>query len=171
MSTTFTFNPPLTPGIGTLVGKGISEVITVAPAEIGGCTGTTAPVPVSGLATKAIVIKMRPFVLNRLDHAGGCFFFPTLLFALKHAVLDWTLPSGLMSPTSAKLNASAIGADGAGNLGYSITGTARGSFAGPVAIGAYFDPASSLAIQNCEDNAGSVASATVDPTQSTITIG
>ncbi len=172
LSTTLTFSPPLTRTIGTLVAKGVSEVITVAPPVLGGCTGTTANViPASGVGTKAIIVKMKPFVLNRLDYAGGCFFFPTIQFALKHAIFDWTLPSGPMSPTNAKLGASAIGADSSGNLGYSIAGTARGSFTGPINIGAFFDAASTLAIQNCVSGTGSVASATVDPTQSTVTVG
>lgn len=171
LSTTLTFSPPLTPTIGTVVAKGVSEVITVAPPVLGGCTGTANVIPSSGLGTKPIVVKMRPFVLNRVDHAGGCFFYPTIQFALKHAVFDWTLPTGPMSPTNAKLGASAIGADGSGNLGYSIAGTARGSFTGPISIGAYFDAASTLAIQNCESGIGSVASATVDPSQSSVTVG
>jgi hypothetical protein len=169
--TTLTFATPLTPGIGTLVGPRVVEVITVAPFEIGGCTGTTAPEPASGIGRKPLIVKMPAFVLNKKRYVGGCFFLPSLQLALKRAVLDWTLPSGVMASTSTQLGASVLGADSAGNLGYTITGTARGSFAGPVTIGAFFDPASTLAINNCESNIGSVASVTVDPTQSTITVG
>ena len=172
-ATTLTFSPPLTPGRGTQVAKGVSEIITVAPASVDGCTGSTTvgSVPVSGTGTKPLTVKMKPVVVNHVDYAGGCFFFSPFQLALKKAVLSWTAGSGLLATTSMKLNAGALGANGMGSLGYAITGTARGSFAGPVALGAYFDAASTLAVQDCVGGTGSVSSVTVDPTQSTIAIG
>jgi hypothetical protein len=171
--TTMTFSPPLTPGPGTVVAKGVNELITVAPATIGGCSGTvtTGSVPVSGVTTKAVVVKLKPLKVGKVDYAGGCFSFAPFQLALKHVIVAWTPISGTMAPTSAKLSAGALGADGAGNLGYSMIGTARSSFVGPVTLGAFFDAASTLAIQNCIAGTGSVTSVTVDPTQSTLTLG
>ena len=172
--TTITFNPPLTPGRGTAVGSGVNELITVAPATIGGCSGTitSGVLPVSGVVTKPVVLKMKPLKIAKVSYAGGCFSFAPFQLALKHVIVSWTAASGTLAPTSAKFNAGALGTDGAGNLGYSMVGTAKSSFVGPVQLGAYFDTASSLAVQNCVGGTGgSVSSVTVDPTQSSLALG
>ena len=175
--TTMTFNPPLTPGIGTAVGVGVNEVITIAPATLSRCTGTvtTGSVPSAGLGTNTVTVTMKATVLNHVRYAGGCFFFPQFHFPSRHAKFGWTAPSGALAPTVAALpitGASPLIDNGLGNDGYTFSGTTKGSFAGTASIGAYFDAASTAAIQGCIGNApGAISSATVDPSVSSISVG
>ncbi len=171
---TITFDPPLTPGRGTVAGRGVDEVMTLAPATIGSCTGTvtSGPMPTSGVTTKPVVVKVKPVVLNRVDYVGGCLFLAAMQFPIKHAVVDWTAASGLLRPSKVAAGTSGFVDDESGNLGFTYGGAAIGSFAGPATLGLFFDAASSSAIMNCESNVpGSVSSVTVDPTQSSISFG
>lgn len=57
------------------------------------------------------------------------------------------------------------------NLGFLFSGTAVGSFAGPLNIDAYLDTPSATSLSNCVANVGTVASVTIDPTVNTFSVG
>ena len=174
-ATTIHFSPPLTPGIGTVVPKGASEIITMDPATLGSCTGSASvgSIPLSGVGMKPTVVKLKASVLSKVLYAGGCDFFPQFGFPRQKGIFAWTASVGALSPTKARLTGSSLIDNGLGNRGYTFTGSAAGgSFTGPVSIGAYFDAASSSAVDDCIANrGGGIASVTVDPSVSSISLG
>jgi hypothetical protein len=90
---------------------------------------------------------------------------------VKHTVIDWTSPLPYDRPTNMAPGFATLGSDLAGNLGYSFTGSAIYSFAGPAALNLFFDAPSTSALQGCLAGSGTVSALTVDPTQSSISIG
>jgi len=176
--TTFSFSPALKPGRGKVVPAGTKEVITIAPATLGSCTGTatSGTVPTSGLGTKSITVTMPAIVENNIWHAGGCdslaTFAPKLNAKTNTAKFDWTPSSD--GVTKAPVTAvSPLGGGGPSPYYYDFSGTAKGSFNGPVSIDAVFDSASSTELMDCIGNvAGSphISTLTVDPTQSSIAL-
>jgi len=170
---TMTFSPPLQPGLGTPVTKKGSELITLAQATIGSCTGTVTAgsVPASGTTTKAITFKVKPFAVNGSYYAGGCLVFNSLQLLIKSATLDWTAASGTLKPTKIFPGIASLGSDPSGNLGFGFSGTAKGSFTGPAALGLYFTAPSTSALQGCIAGSGTVSALTIDPTQSSISLG
>jgi len=173
VGSTLTFDPPLQPGIGTPVAKNASELITLAPATIGSCAGsvTKGSIPVSGVSTKSNIFKVKPFDFNRNYFAGGCLFVNALQLRIKSMALDWTAASGVLKPTKFKPGYATLGSDPGGNLGFSFSSTAKGSFAGPAALGLYFTAASTTALQDCESGSGTISTLTIDPTQSSVALG
>lgn len=173
--TTITFDPPLQPGIGTLVPRGTDELVTLAPASIGSCTGsvTAGSVPTSGTNPKPIVVKVKPSVIAKsTDYAGGCLFLTAFQLPIKHAVVDWTAATGLLKPSKVGLGISGFVTNLAGELGFSYGASTTGSFAGSSALNLFLDPASTTAIENCEANVpGTISSVTLDPAQSSISLG
>ena len=173
-STAIHFSPPLTPGIGTAVPKGTKELITIEPATLGGCSGTVSPgsAPSSGSGVSAVTVKQKPYVFNHHFYAGGCNFISPFGFPKKPQVFNWTAAGETVVPTKAKVFGSALESNGGGDLGYIFKGTASGSFGGPTVIDAFFDAPSTAAVQNCvNDLGGPIASVTVDPTVSSISVG
>jgi hypothetical protein len=167
-----TFSPPLAPGSGT---AGYSkEVITLRPASIGSCSGTVTSggVPSLGTGTKARVFKIKGGKIGGVYHAGSCLSFENFLWPKFKANYDWTV-AGLMLKGSkvSHMAAESISNPTTGDLGFQFSGTATGSFSGRVTIDAYFTNASSGALEDCVANEGTVSSLTVDPTQSTVTLG
>ena len=171
--TTMSFNPPLQPGLGTPVAATVSEVITVAPATIGSCTGSTTvgPLPTSGTNAHPIIFKVKPIAFNGGHYAGGCLFFNSVQLLIKHTVIDWTAPAPGLRPTNVAPGIASLGSDPEGNLGYPFTGTATLSFAGPAALNLFFDAASTSALQGCLSGSGTVSVLTIDPTQSSLSLG
>jgi hypothetical protein len=171
--TTLTFSPPLEPGIGTPVPRSGSEVITLAPAAIGSCTGslTAGSLPTSGTNTKPLIFKIKPINLNHSYFAGGCIFFNSVQLLIKHTSIDWINSSGVLKPTKVAPGIASLGSDPSGNLGFPFSGSATGSFAGAAAMNLFFDAASTSALQGCLGGSGSVAALTIDPTQSSISFG
>jgi hypothetical protein len=173
VGTTLTFSPPLTPGRGTVLGKGAKETITFSPTTIGSCGGTvtTGSVPTSGAPSKPIVVKAKANDVNKVNYGGGCLFFNSFALWIKHITLHWAVPSGKLAPTRIALSAGGLTSDGSGNLGFSLSGTGSGSFAGPATLGLFFDTASTMALQGCMSGTGTVSTLTVDPTQSSLSVG
>ncbi len=174
--TTFSFSPALKPGKGKVVPVGTKEVVTIAPATLGSCTGTatSGTVPTSGLGIKAVTVTMPPIILNNVWHAGGCdslaSFHPNLT-GTSAPKYGWT-PSA-DGVTKTPMTSSPLLGGGATPYSYTFSGTAKGSFNGPVTIDAVFDTASSAALMGCLGNVvGSphISSLTVDPTQSSIAL-
>ena len=169
---TMTFNPPLSGGSGT---AGFSkEVITVAPASLGSCTGTvtSGAVPSVGAGAKAKAVKIKGSKIDGIYYAGGCPNFVNYMWSTFKSNYNWTA-TGLTLKGSKVANVSAAGSSNpsTGDLGFVYSGTATGSFSGPVSIDAYFTDSSSAALQNCVANVGTVSSLTVDPAQSSVTVG
>ncbi len=173
--TTYHFNPPLTPGVGTPEPAGVNEKITVDPASLTGCTGSPTPpiVPTSGIGKAAIVVSMKSTSIARVRYVGGCEFLSAFVFPKKTDVFNWTAVGETLSPTKAILTGSSLVSNLTGNLGFTFSGTASlGSFNGASTIDAYFDTASTSAITDCIGNRGGpISSATVDPTISSISVG
>jgi hypothetical protein len=170
---TMTFSPALLPGLGTPVSKKGYELITLAPATIGSCSGsvTAGSIPTSGTTTKALTFKIKPFAFNGNYYAGGCLFFNTVQLTIKHVSLDWVSSAEALRPTKVTLGISSLGSDPSGNLGFPYTGSATGSFAGAASLGLFFDSAGTTALQDCQSGSGSVSTLNVDPTQSSISLG
>jgi len=172
LASSFTFNPPLSPGIGTTGAK--QEVVTMGPASLSGCAGsiTKGLLPTSGAQTKATTIKIK--ALKHLPGggkaAGGCPAFLGLTWPKFKPHYTWTT-SGAPDAGS-KATVAKGGTWGADGPLFTLTfgGKAKGSFAGTVAIDAVFDSSSSTAFQNCIGGSpGTIATAEFDSTLSTIT--
>jgi hypothetical protein len=174
-ATTYHFNPPLTPGLGTPVAAGVNEVVTVDPASLSGCAGTATPpvVPTSGAGEAPIVFKLPTITVHTVRYAGGCERFPTSVVPKKTNAFTWTATGATLAPTKAPLVGSSLVSNLSGNLGYTFSGTAlNGSFNGTMTIDAFFDAASTSALTACiGDQGGPISSATVDPTISSISVG
>jgi len=171
--TTFSFSPPLKHGKGTVVPAGGKEVITVAPATLGSCTGTatSGTVPSDGVGTKATTLTMPAIVLNGVTHVGGCdslsTFAPKLNTSSSIPKFAWTPSSD--GVTKAPMTSAPLAGGGALPYSFTFSGTAKGSFNGPVTLNTVFDSASSAALMNCIGNGpGHISTLTVDPTQSSI---
>ncbi|HXQ63076.1 MAG TPA: hypothetical protein VN796_12140 [Acidimicrobiales bacterium] len=172
LASSFTFTPPLSPGIGT---TGVTqEVVTMGPAVLSGCTGsiTVGSLPVSGTQTKATTIKIK--ALKHLPGggkaAGGCPAFLGLNWPKFKPKYGWT--TGATPDAKTKASVAKGGTWGADGSLFTLTfsGTARGSFAGSVAINAVFDSASSDAFHTCIGGSpGTISSAEFDSSLSTIT--
>lgn len=171
--TTMTFSPPLQPGIGTPATSGQPELVTMAPATIGSCTGsvTAGSIPTSGTNSKPITVKVKANVFNKVHYVGGCLFFNAFQLQLKRTTLLWTVNSGVMKSSKVTPGIASMGSNAGGNLGFALTGTGVGSFAGPSALDLYFDAPSTSALQQCIAGSGTVSTLTVDPTQSSISLG
>ncbi len=172
VAATMSFNPPLQPGIGTLVPSGTSELVTLSPFTFSGCTGSSTTLPISGVPSKTVVVKVKASSFNRKLYAGGCLFLSALQLQIKHTALDWTTATGALRPTKLAPGIAGLSADGTGNLGFSFGGSATGSFAGSATLGLYTDATGTTALENCESNLGGpISSLTVDPTQSSLALG
>lgn len=171
-SSSMSFDPPLTPGPAGTAGYS-KEVITIAAASLSGCSGslTSGSLPTTGLGTKPLKVTMKGVTVDHVHSAGGCVAFSTLKWPKLKAKIGWTTSSGADASSKVTTNGAVGIVSGGGQDGYRFSGTAKGSFAGPVTINAYFDPASSAAIVDCVGGSGSVSSATIDPTISTISFG
>lgn len=172
LASSFSFNPPLSPGIGKTGAK--KEVVTMGPATMTGCVGsvTAGSLPVAGAQTKAtkVTIKGLKHLPGGGKAAGGCPAFLSYTWPKLKPQYTWTTGAAPDVKTKALVAKGATwGVDGS-LITLSFTGTAKGSFAGTVAIDAVFDLASSTALQNCIGGSpGSIATAAFDPTLSTIT--
>lgn len=171
-SDSMTFSPPLAGGSGTEGFK--TEAVTLAPASIDSCTGTVTEgaVPTLGSATKAKTLKIPGVKISGLYYAGGCPTFENYMWSKLKPHYDWTatglsLKGSRVSDVTAEVTTDPT----TGDLGFQFSGTAKGSFSGPVTIDAYFTDSSSSALAGCIANTDTVSSLTVDPTQSTITLG
>jgi len=171
--TTMTFNPPLQPGIGTPVSRGGSELITLAPATIGTCIGsvTSGAVPTSGTNTESITFKVKANVFNRNFYAGGCLFFSSVQLLIKHTTINWAATTGALKPSKVAPGIAGLGSNSAGNLGFALSGSVKGSFAGAAALNLFFDAPSTSALQGCLSGSGTVSLLTIDATQSSIALG
>lgn len=171
--TTMTFSPALAPGAGTPVAANGSELITLAPATIGSCTGTltSGSVPVSGTNAKAFTFRIKAVSFHGTHYAGGCLFFDTVQLRIKHTTVDWIAPTGLLKPTNVAPGTASLGSDPEGNLGFSFSGSATGSFAGAAGLDLFFDAPSTSALQGCLAGTGTVPALTVDANQSSISLG
>jgi hypothetical protein len=168
---TMTFNPPLQGGIGTA--DITNEVVTLAPPSLGGCTGSVTSGVVPSLGTgKAKNVKIKGLKFNGVYYAGGCPNFVNSMWSKFKANYSWSA-TGLKLKGSRVSKVSAGGSQNSmtGDLGFVYLGTATGSFSGPVTIDAYFTDSSSAALANCVANSGTVSSLTVDPAQSSVTLG
>ncbi len=172
LASSFSFNPPLSPGIGTTGVK--QELVTMGPATLSGCTGsvTVGSLPISGAQTKATTIKIKS--LKHLPGggkaSGGCPAFLDLTWPKFKPKYDWT--TAVTPDASTKASVAKGGTWGSDGSLFTLTfsGTAKGSFGGVVAIDAVFDSASSTAFQNCIGGSpGTIPSAEFDSSLSTIT--
>ena len=177
--TTMTFSPPLKQGKGHLAAPGSNEVMTIAPAALGNCTGsvTAGTLPTSGAGTQPISLVIPPTVVNGVRYIGGCDSFRNFVLKVNQPTRNfkyaWS-PSGDQA-TKAFVTSTPLAENPTNtNFGYTFTGTAQGSFAGTVTISAWFDSSSSTAIGNCVSGipglGSKVSSATVDSSLSTITL-
>ncbi len=170
-SQTVSFNPPLRP-TGT---AGYSkDVITFSPAQISHCTGTTNPagaVPTFGIGTKPNLVKWPAAKIGSTKLAGACVMFKGFLSYGKYKPhYNWS-DTGLSLQSDKVLPITFEEGSLNGEFGFLFTGTARGSFPGPVTIDNYFDAASTAALDNCVAGTGSVSTLTTDPANSTISVG
>lgn len=168
LSATVSFNPPLSPGNGA---EGFSkEITTVSNETLTGCTGASTPSatqPTSGIG-KNTTIKSAGIKVGKIKYAGSCSSFATTALPAIKSAFTWNTgikASKALEPTST-LN---IGV----NDGFDATGTVtKGSYSGEaISVNAYFDTASSAALVNCALGTGSVASATIVSSLSTVSIG
>jgi hypothetical protein len=172
LASSFSFNPPLSPGIGTTGAN--KEVVTMGPAALSGCTGsvTAGSVPTSGAQTKATTINIK--ALKHLPGggkaAGGCPAFLDLTWPKFKPKYTWTTGGTPDAKTKSQLaKGGTWGTDGS-NFTLTFNGTAKGSFTGTVAINAVFDTTSSAAFLACIGGTpGTISTAEFDPTMSTIT--
>lgn len=171
LSSSFSFNPPLSPDLGTLGAK--KEVVTMGPASLSGCSGslTAGSVPTSGAQTKATNINIQ--ALKHLPGggkaAGGCPEFLNLLWPKFKPKYDWTTSTGMDASTKTLVAKGGNWGSEDGLFSLSFSGISKGSFAGTVSINAVFDSVSSTAFQNCVGGSpGSISSAEFDPSLSTI---
>lgn len=165
-----TFNPPLAGGSGTPGFK--SEAVTLAPASISGCTGTSGTLPTLGIGTKSATFKIPGVKIGGVYYAGGCPTFVNYMWSKLKPHYDWTATGLTLKGTAVShVSAESTSNPSTGDLGFQFSGTAHGSFSGSVTIDAYFTDASSAALQACIGNSGTVSSLAVDPTQSTIALG
>jgi len=172
LASSFTFTPPLSPGIGKTGAK--QEVVKMGPASLSGCSGTltAGSLPTAGAQTKATTIKVKG--LKHLPGggkaAGGCPAFLDLTWPKFKPKYEWTTSAAPDAMTRAKVaKGGTWGTDGPLDT-LTFTGKAKGSFAGTVVIDAVFDSASSAALTNCIGGTpGTIATAEFDPTLSTIT--
>ena len=171
--TTMTFNPPLQAGIGSPAATGQSELVTMAPATIGSCTGsvTKGSIPTTGTNAKPIIVKVKANVFNRIHYVGGCLFFNAFQLQMKRTTLLWTVNSGVLKSSKVTPGSASLGSNAEGNLGFALAGSGTGSFAGPTALDLYFDAPSTSALQGCLAGSGTVSTLTIDPTQSSISLG
>jgi hypothetical protein len=171
--TTMTFSPPLQPGRGTPVAAGGVELVTMAPATIGSCSGsvTSGSVPTSGTNSKPITLKVKANVFNKVHYVGGCLFYNGFQLQIKRTTINWTVSSGALKSSKLAPGIAALGTNAGGNLGFALSGHGTGSFAGPAALDLYFDTPSSSALQGCLGGSGTVSTLTIDPTQSSIALG
>jgi hypothetical protein len=172
LSQTISFNPPLVSSVAGTKGYAFDR-ITVSPAQISNCTGTTTPagaVPTIGMGTKATVLKWRGSKINGAKYAGGCPQLPTFLWSKLRPSYNWTA-TGMSLKTKVFDIFEQGTTNGLHESGFIFSGTASGSFAGPVTIADFFDSASSAALQSCEDGGGPVSSLTTDSTTSFISVG
>jgi hypothetical protein len=168
---TMTFNPPLSGGSGT---AGISnEIVTLEPASLGSCTGTVTAGAVPNLgAGKTKTVKIKGQKLDGVYYAGGCPNFVNFMWSKFKANYSWSATGlNLKGSKVARVSAEGSSNPSTGDLGFVYSGTATGSFSGPVTIDAYFTDSSSAALENCVANVGTVSSLTVDPAQSSVTLG
>jgi hypothetical protein len=171
LASSFNFNPPLSPGVGTTGVK--QEIVTMGPATLSDCSGsiTAGSLPTSGTQTKATTIKIK--ALKHLPGggkaSGGCPAFLSLTWPKFKPKYDWTTGATPDSTTKAFVaKGGTWGSDGS-LFTLTFSGTARGSFAGVVAIDAVFDSASSTAFQNCIGGSpGTISTAEFDSSLSTI---
>jgi len=164
-----TFNPPLSPGAGS---PGHSqEIITIKPGGLTGCTGTVTvgSLPTKGRESKPLVVKVPAVVIGGVKKAGGCLPFSTLKWPTLTPEFTWKTTGVGDAPSKAKTHGSAGIVSGT-QTGYRFTGRVSGSFTPAVTIDAYWNVASSAAIQACIGGSGTVASAAFDPTLSTVSI-
>jgi hypothetical protein len=172
VTSSLSFNPPLQPGIGTQVAKGQAEIVTVSPLSFSGCGGSSATLPESGTPTKPVTVKVKANVLNKKLYAGGCLFLTAMQLQIKHVTVAWTSTAGVLRPTRVLPGIAALSSDPAGNLGFSFSGSASGSFGGPATLSLYTDAAGTAALEACESNVGGpISSLSVDATASSLTLG
>jgi hypothetical protein len=171
VSQTFSFNPPLVPGLAGSRGFSI-EKITISPAHFSSCSGSVNALPSSGIGTKATVLKWKGAKIGNTFYAGSCGGFADFLWPKLKPHYNWfAMPVGLKGTKISNVHEQSGVNPGNNNLGFLFAGTATGSFAGPLTLNDYLTTASSTAFANCADNNGDVASLTVDPTTSTMTVG
>ena len=164
------FNPPLTPGNGT---PGFSNEIVSVNLMLSECGGISHPgglVPTAAASVVTKSLKIKATKIGGTEYAGGCLTFFAGFFAssLKSST---TWNSGIMG-SKTLLGGVSIYGTSSGEYGFTASGNATKSFAGPASLGAIFDPPSSNSMHNCFLNSGGpVASATFDTTTSWMTIG
>jgi hypothetical protein len=160
---TVTFTPGLLGNGGTLGGK---ERVT-APLNLGSCSGGT---PAQTTATWVVTAKIKGNTKPKrvvdscntfYSVAGTTGFVGKIKWGAK-AQITKTLGYGA-TPTSG----------GSGELGFNVTGTATGSYAGPDTVHVIFDQPSSTALSNCLQGKfwSSVSTLTIDSSASTATVG
>jgi len=170
---TITFSPALVPSVAGSPAP--YDKITISPANLSGCTGTTKPsgeVPQVGAGTKPVVLKWKGSKFDGTLYSGSCQQFATFVWPKLKTKYNWTLANVHLkgSKVSGLIEEGALGPGGV--LAFDFTnGVATGSFAGMVSVDANLTPASSDALEACKANGPPVPSLVVDPTTSTITVG
>jgi hypothetical protein len=174
VSQTFSFNPPLVSSVAGSAGHTF-EKITISPAQISGCSGTTTPsgaVPYSGSAQRPTVLKLRGTKINGVWYAGSCLALVTFNWSSKNRPhFIWRATGLTVKPSKVSQVYGSEGSNSSNEIGFIFNGVATGSFAGPVQINDFFNPGSSSALTSCMDAGPPVASLTTDSSNSSIKVG
>ena len=150
---TLTFTPPLS-AKGTTAAK--KEVTTVT-ASLSRCSGGTPPGSPVGTTIKAIKVK----ATTKGAAVGSC---GTFISSAAKAVLKAKQTWSGAKPTKFTVNG-LHSASKNGQVGFTGSTTATGSYAGPVSVAAYLTSASTGRLLACS---GSISSLALDPSISTI---
>lgn len=176
LSQTISFNPPLVGNSVAGTAGYAYDRITISPAQISNCTGTTAPagaVPQLGVGTKPMVIKWKGSKTGTTWYAGSCLQFHSVVWSKLKPRYNWTA-TGLKLKGSKVSNVTTVPgyADGGTEEGYIFSGTGTGSFAGPVSIADFFTAESTALLNTCASGGGgTISSLTTDPTTSYVSAG
>jgi hypothetical protein len=167
------FNPPLSPGNGT---PGADKEEASITETLTGCVGTASTavlVPGQATSVSTKTVKIKATKIGKTKYAGGCDTISGSLAAAAYkSKITWN--NGIKG-TRAKVAGKSFLAEypaGSGESGLQATGTATGSFTGPVTSTAFFTDSSSQALQACIDGTGpSVSTLDIDETTSSWTDG
>ena len=170
---TMSFNPPLLPGNGT---PGVStEAVTIAQ-TLTGCMGTAALavlVPSSATSISTKTVKIKATKIGKTKYAGGCAtIVDSLVAASNNSKIAWD--NGIRNTKTLVVGKSLLPQfpAGSGERGLQTTGSAAGSFPGPITSTAFFTLTSSQALQACIDGTGpSLSSVDIDAATSSWTDG
>ena len=159
---TINFSPGLQPGNGSPASK---ETVTVS-ATLSSCSGGTPPASPVSITVKPIKIKSTMKV-GKTKYAGGCGTLATAASTiLVKSKVNWS--GEKPSKTNISKLAFSVSPD-TGEAYFSGPTSTTGSYAGSGTATVSFNNASTTALVNCEAGLpGSVTTATIDATNSTI---